>query len=98
MIELSDAGMRPDAEKRAAAKAMHERQRHYDQLHHLKRLRDLDGVTGWLAITLRHGSNECLRLTEQGLSTNSVDLSDAEYLTNLDQFEQCAALKGADQV
>lgn len=80
-----------------SAKALHERQRHYDRLHHLMRLEWLrkpiptysDGrtVPKHEVLTLKQGSEECIRrITEHGLSTNSVSLDDADYLAELDAF------------
>ncbi|MBU9643739.1 hypothetical protein KTF36_17965 [Burkholderia gladioli] len=85
-----------------SAKALHERQRHYDELHHLMRMewlsderpRYADGVPmpKHEAKTLRNLSTECLRLIQQhGMRTNSVDLDDTEYIRELDAF---AARKG----
>lgn len=71
----------------------HQQQRHYDRLHHEKRLADL--AAGQFThfgkherLVLETGSKECLRLIiEHGMSTNSVDVRDAEYLADLDSFE-----------
>ncbi|MBN4165057.1 hypothetical protein [Pseudomonas fulva] len=72
---------------------LQQQQRHYDQLHHEKRLADL--ASGQFNHFGRHerlmletGSRECLRLIrEHGMSTNSVDVRDAGYLAYLDAFE-----------
>lgn len=72
---------------------LQQQQRHYDRLHHEKRLADL--ASGQFNHFGRHerlmletGSKECLRLIrEHGMSTNSVDIHDAEYLADLDAFE-----------
>lgn len=73
---------------------LHERQRHYDRLHHEKRLADLDSGTAkhfsnHERLFLRNGSIECLRLIrDHGMSTNSVDLNDAEYMAELESFAE----------
>ncbi|QJQ21425.1 hypothetical protein HG549_16330 [Pseudomonas sp. SK] len=72
---------------------LQQQQRHYDRLHHEKRLADL--ASGQFNHFGRHerlmletGSKECLRLIrEQGMSTNSVDVRDTEHLAVLDAFE-----------
>lgn len=69
-----------------------ERQRFYDGLHHEKRLADLDGGNcehfgNHERLTLKNGSVECLRLIrDHGMSTNSVDLNDVEYMAELDEY------------
>ena len=74
------------------AKTLHESQRHYDRLHHQKRLHDLDGDWGKSIPTheaegLRQGSKACLEVIDNsGMATNSVDLTQSEYLAELDQF------------
>lgn len=81
----------------ASAKALQDRQRHYDELHHLMRIEWLQGgkprnaegtsMPKHEALKLLNGSKECLCLIQQhGMSTNSVDLGDAEYLSKLDAF------------
>jgi hypothetical protein len=95
---------RTDAEKSAAAKALHDRQRHYDHLHHISRLLWLEQVPCLYAgrervpehhrLTLIRGSKECLRrINEHGSSTNSVSLYDADYLAALDEFEKTGELR-----
>lgn len=91
----------------ASANALQERQRHYDELHHLMRVEWLRGegptyTDGVLipkheAKTFLNGSKECLRLIQQhGMSTNSVDLGDAEYLSNLDAFAAAQQTQGGE--
>jgi hypothetical protein len=95
---------RTDAEKSAAAKVLYDRQRHYDRLHHMRRLlwleqvpclwADGEGVPEYFRLTLLRGSRECLqRINEYGSSTNSVSLYDADYLTSLDEFEKTGKLR-----
>lgn len=73
---------------------LYEKQRHYDGLHHEKRLADLDGgkakhFSSHERLFLRNGSIECLRLIrDHGMSTNSIDLNDAEYMAELDSFAE----------
>lgn len=73
---------------------LYERQCRYDRLHHEKRLADLDGgkadhFSSHEQLFLRDGSIECLRLIrDHGMSTNSVDLNDAEYMAELDSFAE----------
>lgn len=80
-----------------ATKTLHERQRHYDKLHHEKRLQDLDGEWGASmskheVLRLRNGSEQALQLINaHGMSCNSVDLSDTDYLADLDRFAARAA-------
>lgn len=80
-----------------SAQALQARQRHYDRLHHLARLAWMDDPTAtWgdgSPVTpverrfLTEGSQFCLTyITQHGMSTNSVDLHDADYLAELDQF------------
>lgn len=76
---------------------LYERQRYYDGLHHEKRLADLDGgkaehFSSHERLFLKSGSIECLRLIrDHGMSTNSVDLNDAEYMAELDSFAETAS-------
>ncbi|WP_447869900.1 hypothetical protein [Serratia fonticola] len=92
---------RTDAEKSAAAKALHARQRRYDKLHHEMRLKWLREkpcmwahgypMAEYERLTMLRGSKECLRLiNDHGMSTNSVDLTatDSGYLAVLDEFER----------
>ena len=73
---------------------LHQQQRHYDRLHHEKRLADL--ALGQFKLLGRHecleleaGSRECLRLIcEHAMSTNSVDLQDCSYMAELDAFSE----------
>ncbi|MDI9768203.1 hypothetical protein QM327_16750 [Pantoea dispersa] len=84
-----------DSAKSERAKNLHDRQRHYDMLHHKKRILWLsetpclwgDGtaVPEYLRINLLNSS---LRIVEQGISSNSVDLNAANYLYELDGFER----------
>jgi hypothetical protein len=80
-----------------SAKEQHDRQRHYDRLHHLSRLAWLSQpapsyscgtpVSGCDVLKLSNGSKDCLALIEQhGMSTNSVGLDDVAYLAELDAF------------
>ncbi|WP_085703896.1 hypothetical protein [Pseudomonas sp. B15(2017)] len=72
--------------------SLHERQRHYDRLHHEKRLEGLasgefQGLGKHSCLTLENGSRECLRLIlDHGMSTNSVDLNNVGYMAELDEF------------
>lgn len=84
-----------DRAKSDRAKKLYERQRHYDMLHHKKRILWLsetpclwgDGtaVPEYLRLNLLNSS---LRLVELGIGCNSVDLNDDSYLSELDEFEQ----------
>lgn len=80
-----------------AAQALQARQRHYDRLHHLARLVWMeDEAATWgdgTPVTkverqfITEGSHYCLTyITQHGMSTNSVDLADNDYLAQLDQF------------
>ncbi|EMM5100302.1 hypothetical protein ACK249_003648 [Pseudomonas aeruginosa] len=77
--------------------SLHQRQRHYDRLHHEKRLQDLVGAWGASmpkheALALRNGSEAALKqINEHGMSCNSVDLNDAASLAELDAFAARAA-------
>ncbi|HHK0379456.1 TPA: hypothetical protein ACQQJB_003630 [Pseudomonas aeruginosa] len=77
--------------------SLQQRQRHYDRLHHQKRLQNLDGEWGASmpkhdALTLRNGSEAALQqINEHGMSCNSVDLNDSAYLAELDAFATQAA-------
>lgn len=76
----------------ASNTSLQQRQRHYDRLHHLKRLQDLEGEWGASmpkhdALSLRNGSEAALKqINEHRMSCNSVDLSDSAYLAELDAF------------
>ena len=96
--EFADGKTQADMSDRAKSersKSLHDRQRHYDMLHHKKRILWLseipclwgDGtaVPEYLRLNLLNSS---LRIVEQGISTNSVDLNDSNYLFELDEFEQ----------
>lgn len=84
-----------DRAKSERAKKLHEGQRHYDMLHHKKRILWLsetpclwgDGtaVPEYFRLNLLNSS---LRLVEQGIGCNSVDINDDSYLSELDEFEQ----------
>lgn len=79
-----------------SAKALNERQRHYDRLHHIKRLADLSGhqvqgLPAHMREILTDLSKVCLKqIDEHGMSTSSVDLSDVEYLQELDSIADSA--------
>lgn len=100
--------MRSNAEKAAAAKALHDRQRHYDRLHHRDRLKWLsepspkwgDGtpVAKHEQVQMTQASHEQLGLIEQhGMSDNSVDLSNGDYLVYLDAGKKASQL-AADEM
>lgn len=80
---------------------LHQQQRHYDRLHHEKRLADL--ASGQFIhfgkherLVLETGSRECLRLIcEHGMTTNSVDLTSPGYLAELDAFAQTTSATSA---
>lgn len=80
---------------------LHQQQRHYDRLHHEKRLADLaSGQFNQLGkherLVLETGSRECLRLIcEHGMSTNSVGLSNSKYLAELDAFARTTSATSA---
>ncbi|SFU19429.1 hypothetical protein SAMN05216264_12148 [Pseudomonas marincola] len=69
-----------------------EKQKHYDRLHHTKRIADLDGptykqFTSSEAIQLVRQSGAALQMIDElGLATNSVDLNDSGYIRELDDF------------
>lgn len=72
--------------KVSAAKAVADRQRHYDLLHHQMRLRDFRAVTkpDHSILGLIKQSEHILENPIHGY--NSVDCSDAEYIAELDAF------------
>ena len=79
----------------------HQQQRHYDRLHHEKRLADL--ASGQFThfgkherLVLETGSRECLRLIcEHGMTTNSADLGNPEYMKELDVFARTTSATSA---
>lgn len=83
----------PDSEKKDNAYRIHERQRHYDMLHHKRRIVWLnetpclydDGVVvpEYFRINLLNSS---VAIVNKGISCNSVDLNDSAYLSVLDEF------------
>lgn len=96
--DIVDEKIQADTSDRAKsdrAKKLYERQRHYDMLHHKKRILWLseipcqwgDGteVPEYLRLNL---INSSLRAVELGIGCNSVDLNDDSYLSELDKFEQ----------
>ncbi|AGN89473.1 hypothetical protein Eta_0027 [Serratia phage Eta] len=96
---------RTNAEKSAAGKALNDRQRHYDRLHHMSMLLWLervpclytDGeiVPEHYRLTLLRIHKESLRrINEHGSSTNAVSLYDANHLAALDEFEKTGELRG----
>ena len=96
---------RTDAEKSATAKALHDRQRHYDQLHHMSNLLWLEQVpclyTGgeivpehYRLTLLRINKESLRRIDKHGSSTNAVSLCDTSYLAALDEFEKTGELRG----
>lgn len=81
----------------SAAKALSDRQRHYDEAHHLMRLEWLNESTPAYVDgtplekhevqTLKDSSEQCLQLiTGHGMCVRSVDLDDTAYLAELDAF------------
>ncbi|MGP2449074.1 hypothetical protein ACTUSR_08200 [Pantoea stewartii subsp. indologenes] len=80
------------------AKALNERQRKYDMLHHRSRIEFLskppcfytDGTTipDYFRIQLLNSS---LNLVKANMSCNSVDLKDADLISWLDNFEKMEA-------
>jgi len=90
--------MPSNTEKAASAKALSDRGRHYDRLHHRKRLAWLSGpsplwadgtpLTGHEQIYLTEGSRSAINMIElHGMSDNSVDITDHVYLAELDAYE-----------
>ncbi len=71
--------------------SLHERQRHYDRVHHQQRVLAIDSGTmpdhfsASDKLQMRIASVEYLRLiNEHGMTANAVDLNDATYLAELD--------------
>lgn len=87
------------------AQALHAKQRHYDRLHHMKRLTWLEAdspVWGCGAPVEKHvqtefiaSSKQCLQQIELGMSTNSVCLGNADYLNELDAYQDQAGKRAA---
>lgn len=76
----------------ASAAALNDRQRHYDLLHHRKRLADLEAKTrpSWLDRVLMRQSREYIG--NPSMSCNAVDLADTVYLAQLDAFARATAI------
>ncbi|OZP72388.1 hypothetical protein CIG23_17560 [Raoultella planticola] len=91
-----------NAERKNNANRLHELQRHYDILHHKRRVlwlretpcmwSDGSAVPEYFRINLLNSS---LRVIKEGMSCNSVDLNDSNYLAVLDDFNSC--IQGSDK-
>lgn len=70
----------------ASAPSLNARQRHYDVLHHRKRIAELGAKPNptWFDRTLIRQSREYL--DGPAMSCNAVDLADAVYLAELDAY------------
>lgn len=88
---------RTSEQKALSAKALNDRQRHYDRLHHQMRVRWLsapkpmyaDGVVvpKHVVLNLLNSSKRTLELIDKhAVSVRSVDLNNAAYLAELDAF------------
>lgn len=75
---------RSNSEKAAAAKALADRQRRYDLLHHENRIAFLKPEGHEIRALIRD-SERIVADPDQYL-TRSVDLTDSEYLAELDAF------------
>jgi hypothetical protein len=85
----------------ALNKARIERETHYTRLHHLARLAWLNEdrptyacgtpVEGSTRQVLTEGSRQTLHLIAQGFHFNHVDMDEAEYLAELNEFEKRSA-------
>jgi hypothetical protein len=72
-----------------AAKKLADRQRRFDLLHHQMRVADLsslDRKLTWIERDMLRSSERIVASPDANL-TRSVDLSDAEYLRDLEMFE-----------
>lgn len=70
-----------------AAKELHDRQSHYERLHHQKRMRDLSRRDQLDHTDLRLKEDSRRILNGEASLTRCVDLADAAYLAELDAFE-----------
>jgi hypothetical protein len=68
------------------AKALHERQCHYDRLHHMKRVSELMAKPELDSCDVQMLNDSRAILRGENAMTRAVDLSDAAYLAELDEF------------
>lgn len=76
-------------QKVATSKAMADRQRHYDRLHHLMRIEWLESLAKHDVVEagLLKQSRRVIADASDMQGYNSVDCSDVEYIAELDAFE-----------
>lgn len=79
-----------------SAKAMSDKQRYYDRLHHLKRISDLEmmDLLDYDSREMLIRSREIVAQKEIMVGYNSVDLNDRNYINELDVYAQ--SIKGVD--
>ncbi len=97
-VSSADRSERPQVGRKGsgpmnAALECANRQRHYDRLHHLMRIRDFEaaGKLDHFDFGLLQQSRRCVASPAEAY--NSVDLDDAGYLAELDAFANAANRK-----